>query len=150
MGSVVQTLQEQIIEIVNISVPLAATYDYPEFTLGKSLPALTVVYDGFVSVPESHSGELEKVVWQSQYDFELALYFSIDSRNLKATWLEMLARASDLIWAFRDNHTLNGFAVHAEIDKGLPVIQIPMNPKEKPRILGHTFSLMTKVAEEDA
>jgi len=137
----IETIEEQIVVVAKGVVDLKAVYDYPVFELGRDLPALMVLYDGMTQGPgpDRHT--------ETHYNFDFTLYFPIEGRNLKQNWLDVKKLVPKVLNVFRGNPGLNGTVWWSLITAGQPIIDIPADPKAKPKWMGHSFTLTTRKEE---
>lgn len=124
-------------------VQVKKTYDFPVFEIGRPLPALVVVYDGFEQEPMSQDSYLLKL------RYECALYLPLETQDVRKPWVEMQGLAGQLVDVFRDDPTLDDRVFAASLDAGEAVVHAPADPHRKPIWIGHTFAVTVGVEEEE-
>lgn len=133
----ISAIQAGIVSTVSSITELKAVYTYPITDLGRKLPALVVLYDGFDQVWTGETGH--EIRWR----FEFSLFLPADGKNLKAVWDELIALVPALLGAFRNNPGLGGTCWISDIEAGETVIHAAA--AESARFVGHTFRLVAKV-----
>jgi hypothetical protein len=143
MTTIISQIQDKIVEYANEIQSLKAVYTSPTFELGRQLPALTIMYNGFAQAP------FTQTTWLLEYDFEFTLYLPFEGRNTDRLWESMQAITLKVLETFRDDAhwQLGGLVIWSIIDRGRPIVDVPSNPEGKPKWIGHTFSMQVKVEE---
>lgn len=134
-------VETQIVTLAREIVDLQAVYDYPVFDLGRKLPALLVLYDGVAQEPGPAKATDTEWAW------EFTLYLPAEGRKLETVWDEVKDLAVSVLDKFRANPGLNETAWTSIIESGEPVIDIPADPKAKPKWVGHSFRLIARLEE---
>ena len=143
MSNLLKDIEAEIVRIVSTVQPIKATYTAPLFTVGRALPALLVLYSGFAQQPFTQDS------FVIQFDFDCTLYMPLEGRDPTSSWDEIKQMTLDLLKAFRDDWQLGGVVLWSIIDEGRPIVDVPASPKLKPKWVGHTFKLLTKVQVQE-
>ncbi len=136
----ISAIEQQIAAVVSGVVSIKKTYTYPVAEIGRLLPALVVVYDGFSQEPAA--GKSTDTAWR----FEFTLFLPAEGKTLEKNWTDLKALVPALLTAFRTNPGLNGACWTSIIEAGDPIIHIP-SPAEQPQFIGHSFRLVAKKEE---
>ncbi len=130
----IKAIQDQVRAIISGLVEIRATYTYPIADLGRQLPALLVLYDGFSQTRISRNRH--DTLWR----FELSLYLPAEGKRLDIAWSEVLSLVPVILQVFRGNPTLNDSCRTSTVASGEPVIHTPA-PGTPTQYIGHTFKL---------
>jgi len=133
----IEVIENQIETLVSEVVDIKAVYDYPVVELGRKLPALIVIYDGF-----EQGFEAVKQT-ETTYRFEFTLYFAAEGKKLKSVWDAVKTVSKAILDKFRSNPTLNDTVYQSIIRRGNTMIEAA----DRPRWLGHTFVLEARKIE---
>ena len=136
-----QDIREALTSLAKQVADVKAVYDYPVTELGRDLPALTIIYDGFEQRPgPALSTDVDWI-------FEMALYIPFDGRSAKTPSRTMEELAEAVLAKFRANPGLLSTCWIHTIQSGQPVLEVPDEPTGKPRWVGHTFRLLARNEE---
>jgi len=128
----IQTIETQIEALVAEVTEVQAVYDYPVAELGRKLPALVVLYDGF--------GQDFEATRQTDttYRWELSLYWAAEGRTLEDVWDLVKTTVPLILNKFRQSPQLNGAVWGSILRSGEPIIEVV---NDLPRVIGHSFLL---------
>lgn len=134
----IQTIENQIETLVNEVTDISKTYTYPVAELGRSLPALIIIYDG---ISQGHEAVNQT---ETTYQFEFTLYEKAEGRTLENSWNNIKSLAVDILAKFRVNPTLNS-TVWGSIITGGETMIINTNEgrvnESRTKYIAHTFNL---------
>ena len=134
----ITTIENQIEVLVNEVTDISKCYTYPVSELGRSLPALIIIYNGI-----SQGYEAVKQT-ATTYNFEFTLYENAEGRTLENNWDKLKSYATDILDKFRANPSLNGTVWNSIITSGETIIikESGGSTREgRPKYVAHTFSL---------
>lgn len=134
--SSIEAVEKEIANIIGGIVELEAAYTYPVVELGRMLPALVVLYDGFNQ--ERMSRTMHNLTWS----FEFTVYLPADGKRLDGPWERLLVLVPSIVDAFRANPSLNGVARDSMIENGEPIMHTPASGTSQ--FVGHSFHLQVQ------
>lgn len=141
MSTSVVDIETQIELLVKDITEILAVYKYPVTELGRKFPALVILYNGFTA------GSAPNRSTETRYNYEFTLYLPLEGRNIEITWAELKVLVPKILDKFRANPGLGSTVWWSIIEAGEPIIQIPMNPADKPKWIGHSFRLRAQKEE---
>ena len=119
-----------------------AVYNYPVHDIGRNLPALVNIYDGF---NQSHEAVRQT---NTTYVFEFTLYLPAEGKTLENNWNDLKQIAIKVINRYRMNSTLNSQVWGSIITSGNTIIDANARGEgKKTRWIGHTFTLQATKTE---
>ncbi len=137
----IPTIEAAISSIVAGVTSIQAAYTYPVAELGRKLPALLILYDGFDQEPAAVTDT--ETAWR----FEFTLYLPADGKTLQKAWTDLKTLVPAILSAFRVNPGLNASCYDSIIQAGEPIMHIPQEPNGQPKFVGHTFKLTARKVE---
>jgi len=142
MAHNLQLIADAVGEIAQTITGIANVVTKPVVTVGRTLPAIFVVYEGFRQKPMTFGP-----TWKMTYTYTMTLYFAIDGANMETQWDSLLELSNEIADTFRNSFTLDGAVYKAEITHGKAIIQIPKIPTSRPKWIGHRFMLDVEMEE---
>jgi hypothetical protein len=138
----IQAIEAQIIATVATVTEINASYTYPVADLGRKLPALVVIYDGFQQTPGPDKAT--DLAWR----WEFTLFLPAEGKSLEKSWTDLKALVPKVLQAFRRNPGLdgNGTCWTSIIEAGDPIIHAAQ-PGAPTQFVGHTFRLVARKEE---
>jgi len=134
-------IEAQIVAKMGEITGIKKSYDYPVLDIGRKVPCLIILYDGFSQEPEA--ALTTSVTWR----WKLTLCYALESA-LKNRWADLKDLVPEILDKFRANPGLGGTCWYAELKAGEAVIHVPADPSEGPRWFGHEFTV--EVTTEEA
>lgn len=142
MAHNLQLIADAIGDLVQSVTGISNVETKPVFTVGRSLPAVFVTYEGFRQKPMTFGP-----TWKMIYSYTLTLYLPLDGHNMEPQWDSLLELSNEIADTFRNSFTLDNVVFSAKITDGKAVIQIPRTPNSKPKWIGHRFMLEIEMEE---
>ena len=132
----IKAIEEQIEILVNEVIDISKYYDYPVADIGRNLPALVNIYNGF---NQEHEAVKQT---DTTYNFELTIYLPAEGKTLKNNWDDMKDLTVDILNKFRANATLNCQVWSSIVTSGDTIIDAEGRAEgRKTKWIGHTFNL---------
>ncbi len=133
-STAIKDLEAQIAARMREITGIKQTYDYPVLDIGRKLPCLIILYDGFGQEPGA--AKTSQVIWR----WKLTLCYALET-PLSGRWADLKALVPEILDKFRANPGLGGTCWYAVLKAGEAVIHAPADPNEGPRWFGHEFIL---------
>lgn len=128
----IRTVQSAIVAVMQELLPdIKAVYEYPIAEVGRTLPAIAVVFDGF---------EQDRARNNRTWRYELTLFLPADGKRLDNVWGAMVDLIPQVLDAFNSDPALGGTCWRSLVTTGDPVIHIPQGAGSV-QFIGHTFTL---------
>ena len=111
-------------------------YDYPVADIGRNLPALVLIYNGF---NQEHEAVRQT---DTTYNFEFTLYLPAEGRTLENNWNDIKQLSTKVLNRYRQKATLNSQVWGSIITSGDTIIDAESRAQgRKTKWIGHTFNL---------
>lgn len=136
----IAAIEAQIVATVATVTDIQATYNYPVADLGRKLPALVIIYDGFEQTPGPDKAT--ELAWR----WEFTLFLPAEGKSLAQNWAGLKALVPQVLQAFRRNPGLGGTCWSSLIEAGQPIIHAAQ-PGAPTQFIGHTFRLVVRKEE---
>ena len=138
----IKKIEEQIIQRVEAVTQINQYYNYPVADIGRNLPALVNIYDGF---SQNHEAARQT---DTTYNFEFTLYLPAEGKTLQKNWNDMKRIVPLILNEFRRKADLGCTVWGSIISAGNTIIdaQGAMEGR-KTRWIGHTFTLQATKTE---
>jgi hypothetical protein len=133
----IELISDEIISIVSSVTTLEATYDYPVVKLGRQLPALIILYDGFNQSKEAVNQT------GTSWNYTMLLYLAAEGRNLETSWNSLVDLVPQILDEFRANPGLNDTCWGSVVTSGKPLL----TEVDNTRLLVHDFNLVAQKVE---
>ena len=138
----IKDIESQIEILVNEVIEIKQYYNYPVADIGRNLPALVNIYDGF---NQAHEAVKQT---DTTYNFEFTLYLPAEGKTLKTNWDNLKDLVILVLNKFRSNATLNSQCWGSIITAGNTIIDaVGRGEARKTKWIGHTFNLQATKTE---
>ncbi len=131
----IKTVEREIIRIIRGIIQVRAVYDYPIVDIGRLLPAVSIVYDGFIV--KSIRADYDRAV---DYSWTITVYLSAEGKNMDNVWGNVKDLVLLMLIAFKENKSLNDTCISSILESGEPIIKVT-EPGSIINFVGHTFRL---------
>lgn len=127
----IQEIEQALVNLLSEVSEVRNIITHPMSEVGRTLPALVLVYEGFDERLQTNETGRITLRWKA------TLVWALDGKSTETVWVMVKQVADRLINVVRNNATLNGLVHGLLIDSGEPVI----GSGDGYAYIGHSFTI---------